>query len=104
MEVSGKWSIPLAGLGMGLRTRRPGGEAHDAIGEVQKVAHKSYAPPAMIAMIHAMCGEKYAALEWAGMAVEQRDPLILPAKVHPGFDRIRDDPRFEALLRRMNLA
>jgi len=36
--------------------------------------------------------------------VERRDPVILAAKVQPEFDGTRDDPRFQALLQRMNLA
>ena len=103
-EVSGKWSVPLATLGMVCALAGRLEEAHDAIGELQNVAHTSYVPPGYIALIHAMCGENDAAFEWAGKAVEQRDPTILQAKVHPGFDRIRDDPRFQALLQRMNLA
>ena len=104
MELSGKWSAPLGAWGAVCALAGRIEEAHDTIGELQNVAHKSYVPPGYIAVIHAMCGEKDAAFEWAGKAVERRDPLILPANVSPGFDRIRDDPRFQALLQRMNLA
>ena len=37
-------------------------------------------------------------------AVEVRDPWIMPIRTHPIFDPIRLDPRFQVLLRRMNLA
>jgi serine/threonine-protein kinase len=102
-KESGKWPIPLIGLGMVCALAGRMDEAHDAIGKLQHVARKRYVPPCYIAFIHAVCGETDAALEWAGKAVDRRDPLILSAKFHPAFDRIRDDPRFHALLQRMNL-
>jgi serine/threonine-protein kinase len=103
-KESGEWPIPLSGLGMVCALAGRMDEAHDAIGKLQGVARKSYVPPFFIAFIHAVCGETDAALEWAGKAVDRRDPLILSAKFHPAFDRIRDDPRFHALLQRMNLS
>ena len=37
-------------------------------------------------------------------AVEERDQFMMPIKSYAFFDPIRDDPRFHALLRKMNLA
>jgi tetratricopeptide (TPR) repeat protein len=104
MEVSGRWSVPLAVFGMVSALAGRPEEAHAALADLQNLARKSYVPAGFIALIYAMCGENDAAFEWAGNAIERRDPVILSAKVHPGFDRIRNDSRFEALLQRMNLA
>ena len=38
------------------------------------------------------------------LAVENHDWFILTIKTHPWFDPARDDPRFDAVLERMNLA
>ena len=43
------------------------------------------------------------ALEWLETAYEQRDGRLIFLKVVPLWDPFRDDPRFQDLLRRMNL-
>jgi serine/threonine-protein kinase len=103
-EVSGEWPIPLSALGIACALAGRMDEAHDVIRKLKDVAPTTYVPPFYIAFIHAVCGDTDAAFEWAGKAVDRRDPLILSAKVHPAFDRIRGDARFQALLQRMNLA
>lgn len=49
-------------------------------------------------------GEREKALEQMELACEQRAPWLLFAGVDPAFDTFRGHPRFEAILRRMNLA
>lgn len=41
--------------------------------------------------------------EWLDKAVDARDPAITQLAIMPFYDGIRDDPRFRALLRKMNL-
>ncbi len=36
-------------------------------------------------------------------AIDERDPMIIPIKSYPFLDPLRSDPRFTALLRKMNL-
>jgi hypothetical protein len=41
--------------------------------------------------------------EWLGKAYEQRSWFLTYIKVEPTFDPLRSDPRFQDMLRRMNL-
>jgi tetratricopeptide (TPR) repeat protein len=55
---------------------------------------------AWVGVVYAALGERDLAFEWMGRAT----PLeMLNIKVGPWYDPLRDDPRFEELLRRMNL-
>ena len=58
---------------------------------------------AMIARVYAWRGEKQQAFEWAERAYLQRDSGMTWLKVDPDFLRLRGDPRYTALLRRMKL-
>jgi len=58
---------------------------------------------AMVAGVYAWRGEKDRAFEWAERAYAQRDPGITWVKISPDFRRLRADPRYEALLRKMTL-
>jgi tetratricopeptide (TPR) repeat protein len=58
--------------------------------------------PALIAGVYAWRGEKDRAFQWLERAYAQRSGLT-DIKVNPFFRKIRDDPRFTALLRKMNL-
>jgi len=62
----------------------------------------SYALPVDIATFYAMAKEYDEALEWLERGFEVHDPGM-PYIGMPDFDPLRSDPRFQDLLRRMNL-
>jgi hypothetical protein len=49
---------------------------------------------------YALIGEKDTALDWLTQAINERDSM---APWINSYDSLRDDPRFQELLRRMNL-
>lgn len=55
-----------------------------------------------IAMGYAMIDDKEKALEWLEKAFEAHDPYLIMITGGPSWDSVRDDPRFQDLLRRMN--
>ena len=67
-------------------------------------AKREYVWTGMFAVIYAHLGEKDEAFEWLEKSFEEEGEDMSSLKVMPGFDPLRDDPRFQDLLRRMNLA
>jgi Tfp pilus assembly protein PilF len=61
-----------------------------------------YLPPFHIALAYAGLGDKDAALRWLERAYTERASFMDGIKVTPGFDVLHSDPRFAALLERMN--
>ncbi len=66
---------------------------------------KNYAPynPSEIAAAHAYRGEPDEAFQWLDRAYAQRDPLLFRIKFTTEFDKLHDDPRYKAFLKKMNL-
>jgi eukaryotic-like serine/threonine-protein kinase len=66
-------------------------------------SHSTYVQPTQIARLYAHAGDKDHALEWLEKAYEEH----LIAMVHLGVDldwsSLRDEPRFQGLMRRVNL-
>ena len=56
-----------------------------------------------VAQLYKRAGATNQAIEWLEKAFEAHDPNISYMGVNPIFDDLRSDPRFQALLRRMNL-
>jgi TolB-like protein/DNA-binding winged helix-turn-helix (wHTH) protein/Tfp pilus assembly protein PilF len=69
----------------------------------QSIAKGKDSSPWFIARVYAWRGEKDQAFEWAERAYEQRDVGLTWLKIDSGARTLRDDPRFRALLRKMNL-
>jgi hypothetical protein len=67
------------------------------------IAHSGKTTSAQIARVYAWRGEKSQALEWAERAYVQRDPGITWLKIDPDFRNLRAEPRYKALVRKMNL-
>ena len=59
--------------------------------------------PKFFGEINARLGNKDEAFKWLSKAIDEKENGIDLLKVHPGYDNLRLDPRFDALLRRMNL-
>jgi len=69
----------------------------------QLIAKYGKNSPFAIARVYAWRGEKDQAFEWAERAYEQRDTGLTWLKIDSVFRTLREDPRFRALLRKMNL-
>ncbi len=65
--------------------------------------HRSYANPTDVAMMYLFAGEKSRALDWLEKGYELHDPNMPYIAALPYYDSLRTDPRYQALLRKMNL-
>jgi hypothetical protein len=57
-----------------------------------------------IAQVYAWWGDKGKAFQWLDRAYVQHDGGLILAKVDPLLKSLRPDPRYKALLHKMNLA
>jgi serine/threonine-protein kinase len=90
----------MAGLyGMFLQRKK----ARALLSELQEISRTVYVSPFGFAFAYLGLGDDRV-FEWLDKAIDARDPIATHLPSMPLYDGIRDDPRFEALLRRMNLA
>jgi len=66
------------------------------------LSKQTYVSPYFIAAMYVFATDKDHAMEWLEKAYEMRDPNM-PYVGSPGYDLLDDDPRYQDLLRRMNL-
>lgn len=96
------WAAESVGWVYGLLGKPD--QAHAVLGESLSRMSTVYVPSSAIACIHLGLGDDDALFEWLGRCIEERDALLPWLKVMPAFDRVRADPRFQALLARLGLA
>lgn len=104
VELSGNSAGMLGWLGFSLAHAGQTAEARDVLGRLHDIAVKGYVPPCSFAFVHLGLGEVDAAFSWLDRAVDVCDQLLMPIKSYGFFDPLRSDPRFLALLRKMQLA
>jgi TolB-like protein/Tfp pilus assembly protein PilF len=56
-----------------------------------------------VAAAHARVGEKDAAFEWLEKVFQRHEPFLTDLKVHPVFDSLHGDPRFDDLVKRIGI-
>jgi tetratricopeptide (TPR) repeat protein len=56
-----------------------------------------------IGTIYAALGEKDAAFDWLERAFQERTPFLIYLNVHPVFDNLHGDPRFDSLVKRIGI-
>jgi tetratricopeptide (TPR) repeat protein len=76
--------------------------AADALAGLFRDAPFAPFPPSLISATYACAGQEDQSLEWLQRGYEIRDPNM-PYIIEPWYDILRPDPRFQELLRRMNL-
>jgi len=77
-------------------------EALKLINELKARAQQHYVPPIFFMHVYSGLDDKDQALRWTEQAYEDHDQYLFWLKVSPSFDALRSEPRFEAVLRRMN--
>ncbi len=78
-------------------------QALKAIEELKEHSRQRYVSPFYIALIYTGLGEKNEAFAWLEKAYQDRSFWMGTLKGNPQLDPLRDDPRYQDLLKRMNL-
>ena len=78
-------------------------EAREAIEILLKESKKGYVSPYILGSIYIILKEYDEGFSWLEKAYEELDPWLCFLKVYRNFDHVRSDPRYLALLKKMNL-
>jgi TolB-like protein/DNA-binding winged helix-turn-helix (wHTH) protein len=89
----------LAGL-YGLEGKKR--EAENLIEELREASRHRYVSAFFFAEAYLGLGEKDQAIGWLERAYDEHDQWMVFANEYPGLDGLRSEPRFQALMRRMN--
>ena len=91
----------LAALGHALATSGRPQEAAQLAEVLKQRARERYVPPYNLAMVYAGLNQKDEAFDWLERAYQDRSIWMIFLNVHPMFNDLRPDPRFDSLVRRM---
>jgi tetratricopeptide (TPR) repeat protein len=101
LEPGSPLYIGMLGMACGAAGKRS--EASKILGNLQELSKRKYVPSTSVANVLAYMGGKMdEALEALERGYEDRSWIMCQLKVCPIFDPFRSEPRFQALLRRMN--
>lgn len=90
-------------LGLWLAKSGKRDEAVKLLGELKQESTRGYVQAYSFALIHIGLGEKEEALNWLEKAMLDRSEAAGWFAVTPELDGLRSEPRFKAMLKRMNL-
>ena len=103
LAPSGNWSWLVAELGCAYAAAGDKPRALDVIEELKKRSTTEFIDPYLVATIYVHLDDTDAAFAWLDKAIAERSTNVPWCNVEPKFDRLRSDPRFDDLLRKMNL-
>jgi Flp pilus assembly protein TadD len=92
---------PAAFLGYALAKSGRRAEARAELEGLLKLSKERYVPPYNIAMVYNGLGKHEEARAWLERGYREREPRMVFLKVEPKWNNLRDDPRFQDVLRRV---
>jgi tetratricopeptide (TPR) repeat protein len=75
--------------------------AEQILRELQDLSKKRYVSPSNVATVYLGLDEMEMAFDWLDKAFEDRDPVLWWIGSDQLYDRVRDEPRFQALMRKI---
>jgi TolB-like protein/DNA-binding winged helix-turn-helix (wHTH) protein/Tfp pilus assembly protein PilF len=97
------YGIGVGGLGYAYARAGRIEDARTVLAELERRAQERYVGPHHFALVHVGLGDTAAALDALERGFEVRDAGMNWIKVAPPFAKLRDEPRFIALLEKMGL-
>src|SRR6059058_2640520 len=97
--VTGAWYQGLLGYAYAISGDRA--KAEQMLRELEAQAKHQYVNSSAFAAIYLGLGEKEKALDWLDKAYENRESACWLLKVDPIYDSVRNEPRFQALVKKV---
>ena len=103
MDLPAAGSYTLATLGYALGIQGKTQDAERIVGELESRARRGYVSPVAFATAHLGLDARDHALDWVERALEDRRGWLAYLSVNPLLDPLRGLPRFDRLVRQMEL-
>lgn len=78
-------------------------EAERILAELHDLAERRYVSPSDLASLHFALGDRDRGFQWLTKAFHDRSFELMCVRVDPRFDVVRDDSRFQTLIRQLGL-
>ena len=102
-ELGGELPGILSALGGVLARAGRRNEALGVLRELEAMAQSRWVPASCFAILHLGLGDHSTALTYLEAATDARELAVTALRVHPLYDPLRAEPRFERLLARIGL-
>jgi adenylate cyclase len=97
--VTGAWYQGLLGYAYAISGDRP--KAEQILRELEQMAKRQYVNSTAFADIYLGLGKKEKALDWLEKSYQDQESACWYLKVDPIYDRVRNEPRFQALVQKV---
>ena len=104
MHLSNRAPLYLTTLAYGFAVVGEHDESRTVLRELAELEKREFVWPMGLAMAHAHLGDTNLALDYLERAYDERVGWMLLAPREPAFDILRDEPRFQALMRKIGPA
>jgi serine/threonine protein kinase/Flp pilus assembly protein TadD len=101
--LSGEGPLALGFLGFSYGMDGQKAEAQKILDRLNRQSEDKDAFPFFKSLVHIGLGDKARALDWLEKAFDEKESMIAAIKIWPPFDSLRQESRFEALLRKLRL-
>jgi len=91
----------LSAIGQVLAATGDSPGAREFLAQLTARARDAYVPSTCFALLHLSLGETARALDWLETGCDQHELTMYMTRVHPLYDPLRTEPRFQAILERM---
>jgi len=99
--ITGDLPSIVGALGQVLALSGKRDEARECLQRLHHMSRSRHVQSVAFAILHLGLGEVDQSLTWLETACEQREAQITGVKVHPVYDSLRSEPRFQAILHRV---
>ena len=98
VAMGNNFPMPLGAMGQAYGLNGNLLRAREILGQLEAMRSTSYAPATCLALTCLGLGQTDEALIWLEEGVNRREPNVVLLGVHPAYDDLRGDPRFERLI------
>jgi DNA-binding winged helix-turn-helix (wHTH) protein len=97
-----RWPVAMAARGFVAGVAGHHNEAKQVLGELNRLSNHTYVTPYGVALVHAGLDRYDAAFDWLNKAFDDRSHWLVWLRLDPRWNRLRSDPRFAELMRRVH--